>query len=48
MNELSIVIVMTIAAALWATMSYSIGFKEGQRTGYHKGRAYSRQEYWQE
>jgi len=48
MNELGIVIFMTIAAGLWAVMSYSIGFKEGQRTGYHKGRALSRQEFWEE
>jgi len=48
MNELAIVIFMSIAAALWALSSYSIGFKEGQRAGYHKGRSLSRQEFWQE
>ena len=39
MNELSIVIFMVIAGALWALMAYSVGFKEGQRQGYSKGRA---------
>jgi hypothetical protein len=42
MNELSIVIFMVIAGALWALMAYSVGFKEGQRQGYSKGRAISR------
>jgi hypothetical protein len=42
MNELSIVIFMVIAGALWALMSYSVGFKEGQRQGYSKGRAVAR------
>jgi hypothetical protein len=42
MNEASIVIAMLIAGALWAVMSYSVGFKEGQRQGYTRGRAVSR------
>ena len=42
MNELSIVIFMVIAGALWALMAYSVGFKEGQRQGYTRGRAVSR------
>jgi hypothetical protein len=42
MNELSIVIFMVIAGALWAIMSYSVGFKEGERRGYSRGRAVSR------
>jgi hypothetical protein len=42
MNEASIVIFMIIAGALWAVMSYSVGFKEGQRQGYTRGRAVSR------
>ena len=42
MNELSIVIFMVIAGALWAVMAYSVGFKEGQRQGYSKGRAVAR------
>jgi hypothetical protein len=42
MNELSIVIFMIIAGALWAVMAYSVGFKEGERQGYSRGRAVSR------
>jgi hypothetical protein len=42
MNEASIVIVMLIAGALWSVMSYSVGFKEGERQGYSRGRAISR------
>ena len=42
MNELSIVIFMIIAGALWALMAYSVGFKEGERQGYSRGRAVSR------
>jgi hypothetical protein len=42
MNELSIVIFMIIAGAFWAVMSYSVGFKEGQRQGYTRGRAVAR------
>jgi hypothetical protein len=42
MNELSIVIFMVIAGAFWAVMSYAVGFKEGQRQGYTRGRSVSR------
>ena len=42
MNEASIVIIMLIAVALWSVMSYSVGFKEGERQGYSRGRAISR------
>jgi len=42
MNELSIVIFMVIAGALWAVMAYSVGYKEGQRVGFTRGRAVSR------
>jgi hypothetical protein len=42
MNEISIVIMCLIAAALWAVMAYSVGFKEGERQGYTKGRAIAR------
>jgi hypothetical protein len=42
MNELSIVIFMVIAGAFWAIMAYSVGFREGQRQGYTRGRAVSR------
>jgi hypothetical protein len=42
MNEATIVIAMVIAGALWAVMAYSVGFKEGERQGYSRGRAISR------
>ena len=42
MNELSIVVVMSIAAILWAAMTYSVGYREGQREGFKRGRAISR------
>ena len=42
MNELSIVVIMTIAAILWAAITYSVGYKEGQRDGFRRGRAVSR------
>lgn len=42
MNELSIVVVMTLAAVLWAAVSYSVGYKEGERIGFTRGRAVSR------
>jgi hypothetical protein len=42
MNELSIVIFMGIGAILWSLMSYSVGYKEGQREGFKRGRAVSR------
>ncbi len=42
MNELSIVVFMFIAGLLWATMTYSVGYREGERRGYARGRAVSR------
>ena len=42
MNELSIVIFMVIAGALWAVMAYSVGYKEGERVGYSRGRSINR------
>lgn len=42
MNEATIVIAMVIAGAFWALMAYSVGFKEGQRQGYTRGRAVNR------
>jgi hypothetical protein len=42
MNELSIVIAMTIAGFLWAVAAYSVGVKEGERKGYARGRAITR------
>lgn len=41
MNELGIVVAMSIAAILWAAMSYSVGYREGAREGYRRGRAVS-------
>jgi hypothetical protein len=43
MNELSIIVMMLIAGILWSAMSYSVGYKEGQREGFKRGRAVSRQ-----
>jgi hypothetical protein len=42
MNELSIIVMMLIAGILWSAMSYSVGYKEGQREGFKRGRAVSR------
>jgi formate hydrogenlyase subunit 3/multisubunit Na+/H+ antiporter MnhD subunit len=42
MNELSIIVMMLVAGILWAAMSYSVGYKEGQREGFKRGRAVSR------
>jgi hypothetical protein len=42
MNEVSIVIVMSIAAILWAAITYSVGYKEGERVGFSRGRAVTR------
>jgi hypothetical protein len=42
MNEISIVITCLIAGTLWAVMAYSVGYREGQRQGYTRGRAVSR------
>lgn len=42
MNEVSIVIVMSIAAILWAAITYSVGYKEGERVGFARGRSISR------
>ena len=42
MNELSIVVFMSVAAILWAAITYSVGYREGERRGYSRGRAVSR------
>jgi len=42
MNEASIVIFMIVAGSLWAVMAYSVGFREGERQGYTRGRAVAR------
>tara|TARA_R110000868_G_scaffold210828_1_gene460926 strand:- start:340 stop:495 length:156 start_codon:yes stop_codon:yes gene_type:complete len=41
-TELSIIVMMSIAGFLWALMSYSVGYKQGEREGYAKGRAVNR------
>jgi hypothetical protein len=41
-NEISLFVLMLIACFLWALVSYSVGFKEGQREGYQRGRSVSR------
>ena len=33
---------MSIAAILWAAITYSVGYKEGERVGFTRGRAVSR------
>jgi len=33
---------MTLAGGLWAVMAYSVGYKEGERIGYSRGRSVSR------
>jgi len=42
MNELSIVVFMSIAGILWAAMSYSVGYREGERRGYSRARSLAR------
>jgi len=39
MNELGIFVATAIAGILWSVVSYSMGFKEGQRQGYTRGRS---------
>ena len=41
-NELSIIVIMTTSGILWSAITYSVGFKEGSREGYTRGRAVSR------
>ena len=42
MNELSIVVFMSVSTVLISAITYSVGFKEGNREGYTRGRAVSR------
>jgi hypothetical protein len=42
MNELSIVVIMFVSMVLISAITYSVGFKEGNREGYTRGRAISR------
>jgi ammonia channel protein AmtB len=41
-SEIGLFVLMAIACILWAVVSYSMGFKEGQREGYRRGRSVSR------
>ena len=41
-SELSIVIIMSVASILLSASTYAVGFKEGNREGYTRGRAVSR------
>jgi hypothetical protein len=41
-SEIGLFFIMAIAAILWALMSYSVGYKEGQREGFKRGRAIAR------
>jgi len=42
MNEVGIVVAMSIACILWAVCSYSVGYKEGHKDGYQRGKAVGR------
>jgi len=41
-DNISIIVIMSIAAILWAAITYSVGYKEGERVGFTRGRAISR------
>jgi hypothetical protein len=41
-SEIGLFVLMGIACILWAAMSYSVGYREGQREGFKRGRAVSR------
>jgi len=41
-NEIGLFVLMAIACILWALMSYAIGYKEGHKDGYNRGKAVSR------
>ena len=41
-SELGLFVLMAIAGILWAAMSYSVGYREGQREGFKRGRAIAR------
>jgi hypothetical protein len=42
MNELSIVVFMSVSTVLISAITYSVGFKEGNREGYTRGRSINR------
>jgi hypothetical protein len=41
-SEIGLFVLMAIACILWAVCSYSVGYKEGQREGFKRGRAIAR------
>jgi hypothetical protein len=41
-NDFAIIIIMSVASILLSAGTYAVGFKEGERTGFLKGRAISR------
>jgi hypothetical protein len=41
-NELSIIIMMSVSAILMSAITYSVGFREGEREGFLKGKAIAR------
>ena len=41
-SEIGLFVLMLIGCILWSIVSYSVGFKEGQREGYQRGRSVSR------
>jgi hypothetical protein len=41
-NELSIVIMMSVSGILMSAITYSVGFREGEREGFQKGKSIAR------
>ena len=41
-SEIAIFVIMALACILWAICSYSVGYKEGHRDGYNRGKAVRR------
>jgi hypothetical protein len=42
LNELSIVVMMSITCILMSAITYSVGFREGEREGFLKGKSIAR------
>jgi hypothetical protein len=41
-SEVGLFVFMAIACILWAICSYSVGYKEGHRDGYNRGKTIGR------
>jgi hypothetical protein len=41
-NEFSLIIIMSVASIVLSAGTYAVGFKEGKREGYTRGRSVSR------